>query len=108
MSLIGSSEQPVTRVEMVCSQDAETREELHDRIVSQNGDVVAILPVTCAARVEEVDMMKPFEFGAQQVVVKRCRECRYRGAMDRVSKRVGRTQSILTAAGIDGDRLSLV
>ena len=70
--------------------------------------MVAIVPITCAARAEEVDMMKPFELGADEVVVRRCKECRYRGAMDRLEKRVGRTKDILDAAGVGGDRLTLI
>jgi len=31
--------------------------------------------------------------GARAVVVRRCRQCRYRGADDRLAKRVGRTES---------------
>jgi len=97
----------VTRVEYVCAQDAETRDELRDRTVSMNGDLVAVVPVTCAARVDEVDMMKPFELGAGRVIVRMCSECRYRGADDRLTKRVGRTQEILDAVGVGGDKLSL-
>jgi hypothetical protein len=52
--------------------------------------------------------MKPFELGVQTVAVRRCDTCRYDGAMDRLEKRVVRTQSILTAAGIGGDKLELI
>jgi len=107
VALMQASDAPVTRVEIVCSEDATTREELRDRVVKANGDVVAKVPVTCAARAGEVDMMKPFEFGATTVLVQRCKECRYRGADDRLGKRVGRTREILTSAGIPGERLEL-
>ena len=107
VTLMEGSETPVTRVEIVCGQDAEAREEMIDRIATVNGDVIARVPVTCAALAEEVDMMKPFELGAEAVVVSRCRQCRYRGADDRLSKRVDRTREILAAAGLDGDKLIL-
>ncbi len=107
LRLLESAEGPVTRVEFVCRQDATSRDELLERLVRDNGTVVAHVPVSCAARVDEVDMMKPFEFGVERVVVRQCETCRYRGAMDRLSKRVARTNGILAAAGIGGDRLTL-
>lgn len=106
--LLQSAEQRVTRVDIVCAQDIETREGLRDRIATLNGHVVATLPVTCAARADEVDMMKPFELGVETVTVRMCSECRYRGADDRLAKRVGRTKQLLEEAGISADRLSLV
>jgi NADPH-dependent glutamate synthase beta subunit-like oxidoreductase/Fe-S-cluster-containing hydrogenase component 2 len=102
--LITNADSAVTRVEIVCANDAASRLALQDRIE----DGVAIVPVSCAARAEEVDMMKPFELGVQTVAVRRCDICRYDGAMDRLEKRVVRTQSILTAAGIGGDKLELI
>lgn len=97
----------VKRVEMVCAQDAETREELRDRVETIDGIVTAKVPVNCAARVEEVDMMKPFELGAESVVLRRCKECRYPGAEMRLARRVGRTREILDAVGVGGERLIL-
>ncbi len=76
-----------------------------ERVYAVNGDVVARIPVTCAALADEVDMMKPFELGARAVVVRRCSTCRYRGAEDRIDKRVARTRQILDAAGVGGDKL---
>ena len=107
VTLMESSEQQVTRVEIVCAQEAKTRQDVQDRVCAVNGDVVARIPVTCAARADEVAMMKPFELGAQSVVVRQCGECRYPGAMDRLAKRIERTRRILDAAGVGGDRLSL-
>jgi len=106
-TLLRGAPAPLARVEFTCAQDAETNEDLRDRIITADGVHVAVLPVTCAARVDEIDMMKPFELGARAVVVRRCRDCRYRGAMDRLSKRIGRTREILTAAGIGADKLTL-
>jgi len=108
VTLLNSHPVPVTRVEIVCTQDATARQDVQDRIVTVDGDIVAKVAVTCAARADEVDMMKPFELGAQAVVVRMCSECRYRGAPDRLTKRVDRTKELLDAAGVGGDRLSLV
>ena len=107
MRLIEGAQAVVTRVEIVCAQDAEKREDVLDGIVKLDGEVVARVPVTCAALAGEVDMMKPFEFDVRSVVVRRCKECRYRGADDRLSKRVERTRGILDAAGVGGERLIL-
>ena len=105
--LFEQSGSPVTRVEIVCAQDAEKRQDVTDSVAALNGEVIARVPVTCAALAGEVDMMKPFELGAQQVVVRTCGDCRFRGAIGRLEKRVARTRQILQAAGIDGDRLVL-
>ena len=107
VALVNGSKKPVTKVEFICSQDAGSGQELQDRIEVLDGDVIAKLPVTCAARVTEVDMMKPFELGSDSVHVQQCKECRYRGADDRLFKRVERTRSILNAAGIDGNKLTV-
>lgn len=102
----GSSRQ-VGRVEIVCVQDAESFAVIKDRLEERDGQLVAVVPVECAARVDEVDMMKPFEFGAEHVLVKRCAQCRYRGADERLARRVERTRSLLVSAGIDGGKLVL-
>jgi ferredoxin len=107
LALVEQTSEPVHSVELVCYQDAGSRDELQDRLVGQNGSLKAVVPVSCAARVEEVDMLTPFELDVDSVVVRRCEECRYRGAMDRLAKRVQRTQQLLAAAGFDGDRLTL-
>ena len=107
VKLMEQAEAPVTRVEIVCAQDAERREDVLDRIWQFDGELIARVPVTCAALAGEVDMMKPFELGARSVLVSRCKECRFRGAEDRLHKRVGRTREILESAGINGDRLVL-
>ena len=108
MRVMKNSDQQVTRVEIACNQDAESREDVLERVYAVNGDVVARIPVTCAALADEVDMMKPFELGARAVVVRRCSTCRYRGADDRIEKRVARTRQILDAAGVGGDKLELI
>jgi len=105
--MLGAAEQ-VTCLEIACAQDAQTREELQDRVQKMDGQVVATVPVTCAALADEVAMMKPFELGAHSVVVRVCSTCRFSGADDRLAKRVGRTKDILDAVGIGGDKLSLV
>jgi len=107
VKLLEQSHDQVSRVDIVCSQDAESREDVMDRIVAEDGEVIARVPVSCAALAGEVDMMKPFEFGVQRVVVRKCKDCRFRGAMDRLQKRVERTREILDAAGVGGDRLVL-
>ena len=105
--LMNSSQQQVTRLEIVCAQDARTRQEVQDRIHCCDGELIARVPVTCAARAQEVDMMLPFELGAKAVVIRQCSECRYGGAMNRLARRVKRTREILDAAGVGGDNLTV-
>ncbi len=107
-ALMENASQPVTRLEIVCAQDAETRADLVDRVMPLNGEVVGRVPVPCAALADEVDMMKAFELGARTVIVRRCAECAYRGADGRLEKRVARTRQLLAAAGIGGERLTLI
>jgi formate dehydrogenase beta subunit len=99
---------PIARVEFVCVQDAIEFTAIRERVEAVDGVAVATVPVECAARVDEVDMMKPFEFGASAVVVKRCAACRYAGADERLARRVLRTKALLDAAGVGGQKLSLV
>jgi len=106
--LIEGSGERVRSVEIVCAQDAVSRQDVIDRLYKSDGGLVARVPVTCAARAEEVDMMKPFEFDVDTVIIKRCEKCRYKGADDRLAKRIARTKEILDVAGIGGDRLSLL
>ncbi len=108
VTLLEGAGKPVQRVDIVCAQEAKSREELQDRIVQENGTTVAVIPVTTTARAEEVDLMKPFELGVAEVRVEYEKDCRYRGAMDRLAKRVGRTKQILDAVGVGGDKLTLV
>jgi ferredoxin len=105
--LLAGKPQPVERVELVCSQNAVSREDLADRIETRAGAQVAVVPVTCAALLDEVAMMKPFEFGARAVAVRTCADCGYSGAVERLARRVGRTQAILEACGVGGANLTL-
>lgn len=108
IKIMETSKDQITRVEIICAQDVITRQELTDRIIKENSKIIAKIPVTCAARAEETDMMKPFELGAKTVTVKRCRQCRYKMAQDRITKRVARVKGILDAVGVGGDKLILI
>ncbi|NLW50669.1 MAG: FAD-dependent oxidoreductase [Candidatus Brocadiaceae bacterium] len=106
--LLKRADRPVTCVEIACARGAESRVALQDHVHARNGDEVGHIAVACAALADEVDMMKPFEFGVREVVVRMCDDCRYRGAGDRLSKRVERTKRLLDAAGVGGERLRLL
>jgi len=105
--LLADARAPVARVEFPCTEDLFTSDALFDRLEHRDGDLVAVVPVRCVARLEEVDLMKPFELGAGAVRVQPCRECRFPAAVGRLAKRMDHTRAILRAAGVDGDRLEL-
>lgn len=107
VELVRNADETVTAVEIVCARESQSREELLDRVVPCNGDVAAVLPVSCAAVAREVDMMKPFELGIRRVSVRECGGCPYDRAHDRLRKRVNRTRQILEEVGVAGDRLIL-
>lgn len=107
-ALIESAVAPVSRVELRCTEDATTREELADRIVAVDGETVAVVCLRCAALADEVDMMVPFDYGVETVSVVRCNDCRYTGAAGRLARRVERVRALLDAAGFEPARLELL
>jgi ferredoxin len=105
--LLEQTPEAVDRVEIVCARDANSREELADCVVAENGLSYARFPVSCAALADEVAMMKPFEFGVGSVSVVLCRECGFEGAEQRLAGRAERVRRLLDDVGIGGVNLSL-
>jgi len=105
--LLGNTNSSGYKVEFRCMQDVYTREDLMDRWIQDKGEMKAVVMVPCAALVDEVDMMKPFEWDAASVVVRHCSGCRYEGAEDRIQKRLARTKLLLEEAGVGKDLLTL-
>jgi formate dehydrogenase beta subunit len=106
--VVGGTDVPADRVEIVCGRDAESREALADAVVVVDGARVARFPVSCAALADEVAMMKPFEFGVRTVSVVACSDCSFEGAESRLARRVERVRGLLDETGIGGANLSLL
>ena len=72
---------------------------------SQQGVVPIMIP--CVARLSVVDLLKPFEVGADGVVVVACSEgsCLYPTAEDRLLQRVHQAKSVLSEIGLEEERI---
>jgi len=68
---------------------------------------VARVMVPCVARLSVLDMLTPFELGADGVVIISCMEgdCLYPTAEERLSSRVRKAKSILDEIGLGGERI---
>jgi coenzyme F420-reducing hydrogenase delta subunit len=70
---------------------------------------VKLIRVPCTGRVDDVHLLKAFEEGMDGVFVAGCLEgeCHYLRGNLRAKKRVGHVQGILTALGINPERLQM-
>jgi F420-non-reducing hydrogenase iron-sulfur subunit len=70
---------------------------------------VKLIRVPCTGRVDDVHLMKAFEQGMDGVFVAGCLEgeCHYLRGNLRAKKRVGHVKGILTALGINPERLQM-
>jgi len=68
---------------------------------------VARVMVPCVARLSVVDILAPFELGADGVVIISCTEgdCLYPTAEERLSARVQRAKGVLDEIGLGGERI---
>jgi len=65
--------------------------------------------IPCVARLSAVEMLHPFELGADRVAVIACNEdgCFYTGAEELLGRRVNRVKKILDEIGVGQDKLQL-
>jgi F420-non-reducing hydrogenase iron-sulfur subunit len=70
---------------------------------------VKLIRVPCTGRVDDVHLLKAFEEGMDGVFVAGCLEgeCHYLRGNLRAKKRVGHVKGILTALGINPERLQM-
>ncbi|MCK5557284.1 MAG: hydrogenase iron-sulfur subunit, partial [Candidatus Hydrogenedentes bacterium] len=68
---------------------------------------VARVMVPCVARLSVVDMLAPFELGADGIVIISCTEgdCLYPTAEERLSARVQKAKGVLDEIGLGGERI---
>jgi formate dehydrogenase beta subunit len=81
-------------------------EETHDDVAATG---VARVLVPCVGRLSVVDMLAPFEMGADGVCVIACAdgECLYPTAEERLATRVEQVKRILDEIGVGGERIDL-
>ena len=70
---------------------------------------VHIVEVPCTGKVEPIYLLKPFENGADAVVVLACppRQCMTIEGARRQARRIARTKDLLAEAGLEPERLML-
>ncbi len=75
--------------------------------IRQSGILRVMIP--CVSRLSAVDLLSPFELGAEKVCVIACGEngCFYSGAEELLTKRVDRTRKFLDQIGVGQDSLKL-
>ena len=71
---------------------------------------IRTVPVHCTSRIDIIDMLKAFEYGADAVAVVRCSEetCKYKGIKDQVAARVDRTKQLIGMLGMEADRIEIL
>ena len=64
----------------------------------------------CTSRIDIIDMLKAFEYGADAVAVVRCSEetCKYKGITDQVAARVDRTKQLIGMLGMEAGRIEVL
>jgi NADPH-dependent glutamate synthase beta subunit-like oxidoreductase/coenzyme F420-reducing hydrogenase delta subunit/NAD-dependent dihydropyrimidine dehydrogenase PreA subunit len=102
----GDLSQPLI-VSYCCSFGATTRETLRaDREETRTTGVVKVM-VPCVARLSVVDILAPFELGADGVTIISCAEdnCPYPTAEERLCGHIERAKGVLDEIGVGGDKI---
>jgi coenzyme F420-reducing hydrogenase delta subunit len=82
------------------------REQTEEEI-QESGILRVMIP--CVARLSTVDLLSPFELGADMVAVIACKEngCFYTGAEELLARRISRVKKFLNEIGVGQDGLQL-
>jgi len=64
----------------------------------------------CMARIDVNQLIRPFEEGSKEVVIRKCEleECRFKGCDEWIQKHVNRAKKMLEEIGIDSERLKII
>jgi NADPH-dependent glutamate synthase beta subunit-like oxidoreductase/coenzyme F420-reducing hydrogenase delta subunit len=111
--LARSNEAKIARplvVSYCCLNETTSRrflKEQTDREVQESGILRVMIP--CVARLSTVDLLSPFELGADKVAVIACKEngCFYTGAEELLARRISRVRKFLIEIGVGQDNLQL-
>jgi NADPH-dependent glutamate synthase beta subunit-like oxidoreductase/coenzyme F420-reducing hydrogenase delta subunit len=111
--LSGSEASNIARpllVSYCCLRETTSRRFLReqaDREILQSGILRVMIP--CVGRLSAVDLLSPFELGADQVAVIACAEngCFYAGAEELLERRIKRVKKYLNEIGVGQDNLQL-
>lgn len=95
-------------VSYCCLQETVSRNFLRDQTeeeIRRSGILRVMVP--CVGRLGAVDLMSPFELGADRVAVIACREhgCFYTGAEELLQRRIERVKKFLDEIGVGRDNL---
>ena len=97
-------------VSYCCLNETTSRKFLREQTeeeIRQSGILRVMIP--CVSRLSTLDLLSPFELGADKVCVIACREngCFYPGAEELLAKRVNRVGKFLDQIGVGKDNLQL-
>jgi NADPH-dependent glutamate synthase beta subunit-like oxidoreductase/coenzyme F420-reducing hydrogenase delta subunit/NAD-dependent dihydropyrimidine dehydrogenase PreA subunit len=103
------SQRPRMIVSFCCLFETTSRKFLEDNPQDVAATGVARVLVPCVGRLSVVDMLAPFEMGADGVCVVACAsgECLYPTAEERLRARVEEVKRILDQIGLGGERIDL-
>lgn len=93
-----------------CRQVPESGEEVRQAIEKAYGEQIRLFPLPCSGRIEPVHLLRALEEVADAAYLITCPEgtCRYFEGNRRAKKRVERTREILSAIGLEPERVGIV
>ncbi|MBN1807933.1 MAG: FAD-dependent oxidoreductase [Planctomycetes bacterium] len=99
---------PGARVAVLLCQNALASRRFLTSQQAGNGPPAAIVPLPCVERLAAVDIMAPFESGAEKVFLVHCGDaCVYPEGRGRFEQTVSRAAALLKAAGLRDDALNV-
>jgi coenzyme F420-reducing hydrogenase delta subunit len=79
------------------------------QVLKELPENIALIPVPCISKINSSHLLKPFELGADRVVVIGCveEECRYRKSDFWVRRRMEEVRGILTGLGLEPESINI-
>ncbi len=111
LTLSGADAEKISRpfvVSYCCQNETSSREFLRrqtEEEIRESGVLLVMVP--CVGRLSALDLMSPFELGADKVAVIACKEdgCFYTGAEELLKRRIGRVGKFLDEIGVGRESL---
>jgi F420-non-reducing hydrogenase iron-sulfur subunit len=93
-----------------CQNIPESSEQDRQALEKKYGRCIRLFPVPCSGRVEPIHLLRALEEFADMAYVLGCAEgnCHYFEGNQRVKKRVARAKMIISAIGLEEERLGII
>jgi F420-non-reducing hydrogenase iron-sulfur subunit len=93
-----------------CQNTPGSAEKERQALEKEYGTSLRLFPLPCSGRMEPLHLLKALEEFADAAYLFTCPEgtCRYFEGNARAAKRVGRTREILSAIGLEAERVGIV